>query len=151
MDPAGINNMVDVIVATGATISSTWISSGGPRPASTIRRSRSPDDDNAALLLYIDRIYDTYIDEEQLQDSHRHDQQDRGIARAQALFVARAFIREMGKISVEHGKKDNSLVKLPLYEPIFCLAFVDLLSAGFGLVKHHCVDAAKQRPYDGAR
>ncbi len=54
----------------------------------------------------------------------------------------------MGKYLVEHGKKDNSLVKLA-YEhdvPIFCPAFVDS-SAGFGLVKHQ-VDAAKAgKPY----
>ena len=54
----------------------------------------------------------------------------------------------MGNICVEHGKKDNSLVKLA-YEhdvPIFCPAFVDS-SAGFGLVKHQ-VDAMKAgRPY----
>ena len=54
----------------------------------------------------------------------------------------------MGKYLVEHGKKDNSLVKLA-YEhdvPIFCPAFVDS-SAGFGLVKHQ-VDAMKAgKPY----
>ena len=54
----------------------------------------------------------------------------------------------MGKYLVEHGKKENSLVKLA-YEhdvPIFCPAFVDS-SAGFGLVKHQ-VDAMKAgKPY----
>ena len=54
----------------------------------------------------------------------------------------------MGKYLVEHGKKENSLVKLA-YEhdvPIFCPAFVDS-SAGFGLVKHQ-VDAMKAgQPY----
>ena len=50
-------------------------------------------------------------------------------------YSSRAFIRQMGKYLVEHGKKDNSLVKL-CYEhdvPIFCPAFTDS-SAGFGLV-----------------
>jgi deoxyhypusine synthase len=54
----------------------------------------------------------------------------------------------MGKYLVEHGKKENSLVKLA-YEhdvPIFCPAFVDS-SAGFGLVKHQ-VDRMKEgKPY----
>ena len=63
-------------------------------------------------------------------------------------YSSRAFIREMGKYLVEHGKKENSLVKLA-YEhdvPIFCPAFTDS-SAGFGLVKHQ-VDAMKAgRPY----
>ncbi|HWU95916.1 MAG TPA: deoxyhypusine synthase, partial [Sphingomonas sp.] len=105
-----------------------------------------PDDDTLRSL-YIDRIYDTYIDEEQLQDC---DHTINVIAESlePKPYSSRAFIREMGKYLVEHGKKDNSLVKLA-YEhdvPIFCPAFVDS-SAGFGLVKHQ-VDAAKEgRPY----
>ncbi|MDE2340424.1 MAG: deoxyhypusine synthase family protein, partial [Alphaproteobacteria bacterium] len=91
---------------------------------------------------YIDRIYDTYIDEEQLQDC---DHTIGAIADSLAPggYSSRAFIRAMGKYLVEHGKKENSLVKLA-YEhdvPIFCPAFVDS-SAGFGLVKHQ-VDAMK--------
>src|SRR5580765_2196858 len=77
-----------------------------------------PDDDTLRSL-YIDRIYDTYIDEQQLQDCD---------------FT----IREMGKwLSEGNAKKHGSLVQLA-YEhdvPIFCPAFVDS-SAGFGLVKH---------------
>ena len=43
----------------------------------------------------------------------------------------------MGRYLSQHGKKDNSLVKLAFEHdvPIFCPAFVDS-SAGFGLVKH---------------
>ncbi|MDB5695423.1 MAG: deoxyhypusine synthase, partial [Sphingomonas bacterium] len=67
---------------------------------------------------------------------------------APKAYSSRAFIREMGKYLVEHGKKENSLVKLA-YEhdvPIFCPAFTDS-SAGFGLVKHQ-VDAMKAgKPY----
>jgi len=102
-----------------------------------------PDDDTLRSL-YIDRIYDTYIDEIALQDC------DFTIGQiADSLeprpYSSRAFIREMGKWLAEgHGKKDNSLVKLA-YEhdvPIFCPAFTDS-SAGFGLVKHQ-VDAMKR-------
>jgi deoxyhypusine synthase len=100
-----------------------------------------PDDDTLRSL-YIDRIYDTYIDEEALQET------DHTIAAiANGLepqpYSSRAFIREMGKWLQSHGKKENSLVKLA-YEhdvPIFCPAFTDS-SAGFGLVKHQ-VDAMK--------
>ena len=63
-------------------------------------------------------------------------------------YSSRAFIREMGKYLVEHGKKENSLVKLA-YEhdvPIFCPAFVDS-SAGFGLVKHQVDRAKAGKPY----
>jgi deoxyhypusine synthase len=104
-------------------------------------------DDNTLRSLYIDRIYDTYIDEEALQDC------DHTIGKiANSLepkaYSSRAFIREMGRYLAEHGKKENSLVKLA-YEhdvPIFCPAFVDS-SAGFGLVKHQ-VDAMKAgRPH----
>ncbi|WP_375270098.1 deoxyhypusine synthase [Sphingomonas sp.] len=138
------NKMVDVIVATGATIVDMDFFEGlGHKHYQALE---VPDDDTLRSL-YIDRIYDTYIDEEQLQDC------DFTINKiAESLepkpYSSRAFIREMGKYLVEHGKKENSLVKLA-YEhdvPIFCPAFVDS-SAGFGLVKHQ-VDAAKEgRPY----
>lgn len=138
------NNMVDVVIATGATIVDMDFFEGlGHKHYQALE---IPDDDTLRSL-YIDRIYDTYIDEEQLQDC------DFTINKiAESLepkpYSSRAFIREMGKYLVEHGKKENSLVKLA-YEhdvPIFCPAFVDS-SAGFGLVKHQ-VDAAKEgRPY----
>ncbi len=138
------NNMVDAIVATGATIVDMDFFEGlGHKHYQALE---IPDDDTLRSL-YIDRIYDTYIDEEQLQDC------DHTIgAIADSLepkaYSSRAFIREMGRYLVEHGKKENSLVKLA-YEhdvPIFCPAFVDS-SAGFGLVKHQ-VDAMKAgKPY----
>ena len=138
------SNMVDGIVATGASIVDMDFFEGlGHKHYQALE---IPDDDTLRSL-YIDRIYDTYIDEEQLQDC------DHTIyAIANSLeprpYSSRAFIREMGKYLVEHGKKDNSLVKLA-YEhdvPIFCPAFVDS-SAGFGLVKHQ-VDRAKEgKPY----
>lgn len=138
------NNMVDVIVATGATIVDMDFFEGlGHKHYQALE---IPDDDTLRSL-YIDRIYDTYIDEEQLQDC------DHTINKiAESLdpkpYSSRAFIREMGKYLVEHGKKDNSLVKLA-YEhdvPIFCPAFVDS-SAGFGLVKHQVDRAKAGQPY----
>jgi deoxyhypusine synthase len=138
------SNMVDVIVATGASIVDMDFFEGlGHKHYQALE---VPDDDTLRSL-YIDRIYDTYIDEEQLQDC---DFTINKIANAlePKAYSSRAFIREMGKYLVEHGKKDNSLVKLA-YEhdvPIFCPAFVDS-SAGFGLVKHQ-VDRAKEgKPY----
>ncbi len=138
------SNMVDAVVATGASIVDMDFFEGlGHKHYQALE---VPDDDTLRSL-YIDRIYDTYIDEEQLQDC------DHTILKiANSLepkgYSSRAFIREMGKYLVEHGKKDNSLVKLA-YEhdvPIFCPAFVDS-SAGFGLVKHQ-VDRAKEgKPY----
>jgi deoxyhypusine synthase len=138
------SNMVDGIVATGASIVDMDFFEGlGHKHYQALEIP----DDNTLRSLYIDRIYDTYIDEEQLQDC------DFTIGKiADSLepkpYSSRAFIREMGKYLVEHGKKENSLVKLA-YEhdvPIFCPAFVDS-SAGFGLVKHQ-VDRMKEgKPY----
>ena len=138
------NNMVDAVVATGATIVDMDFFEGlGHKHYQALE---IPDDDTLRSL-YIDRIYDTYIDEEQLQDC------DHTIAAiADSLparpYSSRAFIREMGKYLAEHGKKPNSLVKLA-YEhdvPIFCPAFVDS-SAGFGLVKHQVEAMKAGKPY----
>jgi deoxyhypusine synthase len=138
------SNMVDVIVATGATIVDMDFFEGlGHKHYQALE---VPDDDTLRSLL-IDRIYDTYIDEEQLQHVD-HTIFEIAETLEPKAYSSRAFIREMGKYLVEHGKKDNSLVKLA-YEhdvPIFCPAFVDS-SAGFGLVKHQ-VDAVKAgKPY----
>lgn len=138
------NNMVDGIVATGASIVDMDFFEGlGYKHYQALEVP----DDNTLRSLYIDRIYDTYIDEEQLQDC------DGTIFKiAESLepkaYSSRAFIREMGKYLSEHGKKENSLVKLA-YEhnvPVFCPAFVDS-SAGFGLVKHQVERAKAGKPY----
>jgi deoxyhypusine synthase len=138
------SNMVDGIVATGASIVDMDFFEGlGHKHY----QAQEIPDDMVLRSLYIDRIYDTYIDEEQLQDC------DHTIGRiANSLepkaYSSRAFIRAMGKYLVEHGKKENSLVKLA-YEhdvPIFCPAFVDS-SAGFGLVKHQVDRMKAGQPY----
>jgi deoxyhypusine synthase len=138
------SGMVDVIVATGATIVDMDFFEGlGHKHYQALE---IPDDDTLRSL-YIDRIYDTYIDEEALQNVD-HTIFEIAETLAPKAYSSRAFIREMGKYLVKNGKKENSLVKLA-YEhdvPIFCPAFVDS-SAGFGLVKHQ-VDAAKAgKPY----
>ena len=138
------SNMVDGIVATGATIVDMDFFEGlGHKHYQALE---IPDDDTLRSL-YIDRIYDTYIDEEELQHVDHTIFEIAELLEPRA-YSSREFIREMGKYLVEHGKKENSLVKLA-YEhdvPIFCPAFVDS-SAGFGLVKHQ-VDAMKEkRPY----
>jgi deoxyhypusine synthase len=133
------NNMVDAIVATGATIvDMDFFEALGHKHYQALE---IPDDDTLRSL-YIDRIYDTYIDEEALQETD-HTIAEIAAALEPRPYSSRAFIREMGKWLQSHGKKENSLVKLA-YEhdvPIFCPAFTDS-SAGFGLVKHQ-VDAMK--------
>ena len=127
------NNMIDAIVSTGAAIVDMDFFEGlgfkHYQASSTV-------DDRELRDLYIDRIYDTYIDEEDLQ-SCDHTIYEIANSLEPRAYSSREFIKEMGKYLVKHGKKKNSLVKLA-YEknvPIFCPAFVDS-SAGFGLVKH---------------
>ncbi|MFT8796643.1 1,9-bis(guanidino)-5-aza-nonane synthase [Zymomonas mobilis] len=138
------SNMIDGVVATGASIVDMDFFEGlGHKHYQALEVP----DDMTLRSLYIDRIYDTYIDEEQLQDC------DNTIYKiAESLnpggYSSRAFIREMGRYLSEHGKKENSLVKLA-YEhdvPIFCPAFVDS-SAGFGLVKHQVERIRDKKPY----
>ena len=127
------NNMVDAVVATGAAIVDMdfFEALGYKHYKGTYNV-----DDKLLRDLYIDRIYDTYIDEEELQNC------DMIVAKiADSLeprpYSSREFIREMGKYLTKHSKKKDSLVQV-CYEhnvPIFCPAFSDS-SAGFGLVKH---------------
>ena len=138
------SNMIDGVVATGASIVDMDFFEGlGHKHYQALEVA----DDNTLRSLYIDRIYDTYIDEEQLQDC------DHTIGKiADSLepkpYSSRAFIREMGRYLAEHGKKENSLVKLAHEHdvPIFCPAFVDS-SAGFGLVKHQVERMKAGKPY----
>jgi deoxyhypusine synthase len=127
------HNMVDVIVATGATIvDMDFFEALGFK-----HYKGSPYvDDKKLRELYIDRIYDTFIDEEQLQVC---DGTIKKIADSldRRPYSSREFIREMGKYLTENAKKPDSLVQTA-YEndvPIFCPAFSDS-SAGFGLVAH---------------
>jgi deoxyhypusine synthase len=127
------HNMVDVVVATGASIvDMDFFEALGFK-----HYQGSPTADDRKLReLYIDRIYDTYIDEEQLQAC---DMTVKKIADRlpPKPYSSREFIREMGRYLTTHAVKKGSLVELAYRHnvPIFCPAFVDS-SAGFGLVKH---------------
>jgi deoxyhypusine synthase len=127
------NNMIDAIVATGASIvDMDFFEALGYKHY----KGTPFVDDRMLRNNYIDRIYDTYIDEEELQNC---DDTVRKIADSlePRPYSSREFIREMGKYLVDHSVKKDSLVQV-CYEndvPIFCPAFSDS-SAGFGLVKH---------------
>jgi len=127
------HNMVDAVVATGAAIvDMDFFEALGFR-----HYKGSPFvHDRKLRELYIDRIYDTFIDEEQLQicDNTVKEIADSLPPRP---YSSREFIREMGKYLTKNAEKPDSLVQTA-YEndvPIFCPAFSDS-SAGFGLVKH---------------
>ena len=127
------NNMVDAIVATGAAI----VDMDFFEALGFSHYQGSPHaDDQMLRSLYIDRIYDTYIDEEQLQHCDRT-VKEIADALAPRPYSSREFIWEMGKYLTTHAKQKDSLVQAA-YEndvPIFCPAFSDS-SAGFGLVLH---------------
>lgn len=127
------NNMVDAVVATGASIvDMDFFEALGFKHY----KGTPFVNDHELRSRYIDRIYDTYIDEEQLQEC------DKTIGKiADSLeprpYSSREFIREMGRWLTKNSKKKDSLVQAA-YEndvPIFCPAFSDS-SAGFGLVLH---------------
>jgi deoxyhypusine synthase len=127
-------NMVDVVVATGASVvDMDFFEALGFRH---YKGSLSVDD-KILRRLYIDRIYDTYIDEEELQTC---DNIIKSIADElePRVYSSREFIREMGRFLAKGGaRKQESLVQIAYEQevPIFCPAFSDS-SAGFGLVKH---------------
>jgi deoxyhypusine synthase len=127
------NNMIDAIVATGASIvDMDFFEALGFKHY----RGTPFTDDRMLRDNYIDRIYDTYIDEEELQHC---DMTVRLIADSlePRPYSSREFIREMGRYLVTHSVKKDSLVQACFEHdvPIFCPAFSDS-SAGFGLVKH---------------
>ena len=127
------HTMVDAIVATGASIvDMDFFEALGFKHY----KGSSFVDDQELRKLYIDRIYDTFIDEEQLQvcDNAIKEIADSLSPRP---YSSREFICQMGKYLVENTEKPDSLIQIA-YEndvPIFCPAFSDS-SAGFGLVKH---------------
>ena len=142
------HNMVDAIVATGASIvDMDFFEALGFKHY----KGSQFVDDKQLRELYIDRIYDTYIDEEQLQAC------DKAIKEIAELLEpkphsSREFIKEMGKYLVKHSKKKDSLVQAA-YEhnvPIFCPAFSDS-SAGFGLVLHKTEHPDKHLSIDSVK
>ncbi len=127
------NNMVDAVIATGATIvDMDFFEALGFKHY----KGQVNVDDNLLRKLYIDRIYDTFIDEQQLQVC---DQTVKKIADKiePGPYSSREFIAEMGKYLTKHSKKKDSLIETAYKKnvPIFCPAFSDS-SAGFGLVCH---------------
>lgn len=142
------NRMIDAIVATGASIiDMDFFEALGFKHY----RGSQEVPDKKLREYYIDRIYDTYIDEDDLQVCD-------GTVKlvADSLeprpYSSREFIGELGKYLVQHSVKKDSLVQAA-YEnnvPIFCPAFSDS-SAGFGLVKHQWERPEKHVTIDSVR
>lgn len=127
------NNMVDAIVSTGANIvDQDFFEALGFK-----HYKGTPFIDDAILRdMHVDRIYDTYIDEDDLRIC---DETTARIADSMkpGAYSSREFIVEMARYIEKNGHDRNSIV-YKAYEkgvPIFCPAFSDC-SAGFGLVEH---------------
>ena len=141
-------NMVDAIVATGASIiDMDFFEALGFKHY----QGSQFQDDTELRKNYIDRIYDTYIDEEELQHC------DKIIGEiADSLeprpYTSREFISELGKYLKKNAKKKGSLIEMSYdYQvPIFCPAFTDS-SAGFGLVMHQEKNPKKHMTIDSIR
>jgi deoxyhypusine synthase len=137
--------MMDAVVATGASIiDMDFFEALGFKHY----QAAGPVDDNVLRANYIDRIYDTYIDEEELQHCD-HTILEIADSLEPRPYSSRAFIYEIGRwLAAGGAKKTGSLIQTA-YEvgaPIFCPAFVDS-SAGFGLVKHQKQRIAAKKPY----
>lgn len=132
------NNMVDAIVSTGANIVDQdffeglgfrhYIAPGSPEAP--------PVDDPTLRDLAIDRIYDTYIDEDELRlcdDTTKKifDSLEPG------AYSSRELIDAMGAYLAQHHPQSRSIVRTAHQRriPIFVPAFSDC-SAGFGIVLH---------------
>jgi len=141
-------NMVDAIVATGASIvDMDFFEALGFRHY----RGRSDADDRVLRGLYIDRIYDTFIDEEELQACDRTVKEIADSLPARPCS-SREFIREMGRYLTLNAKKKDSLIQRAYEQevPIFCPAFSDS-SAGFGLVLHQHENPDKHLSLDSIK
>tara|TARA_Y100001970_G_scaffold217832_1_gene266914 strand:+ start:12903 stop:13949 length:1047 start_codon:yes stop_codon:yes gene_type:complete len=126
-------NMVDAIVATGASIiDMDFFEALGFKHY----QGSQFQDDKVLRENYIDRIYDTYIDEEQLQACDKKICEIANKLTPKA-YTSREFIKELGKYLKKNSKKKDSLIEVAYDHnvPIFCPAFTDS-SAGFGLVMH---------------
>ncbi|HOW60127.1 MAG TPA: deoxyhypusine synthase [Candidatus Moranbacteria bacterium] len=145
------NNMVDAIVATGASVvDMDFFEALGYK-----HYKGDVDVDNAELgELGIDRIYDTYTDDKELEKC--------GFVIAEIAdnlekrpYSSREFIWEMGRFLENNpniAKKKDSLIQWAFKKniPIFCPAFSDC-AAGFGLVKHQTENLKNHLTIDSVR
>jgi deoxyhypusine synthase len=135
-------NMVDAIVSTGANIvDQDFFEALGFQHYIAGDEYKYGNGDGDLRELMIDRIYDTFIDEEELRIC---DETTEKIINSLAprAYSSREIIREMGAYLEREGRTpaagNNDSIVFAAYEkqvPIFCPAFSDC-SAGFGFVAH---------------
>ncbi|MDD2773247.1 MAG: deoxyhypusine synthase [Elusimicrobiales bacterium] len=143
------NNMVDAIVSTGALmVDQDFFEALGFKHYIGTPYGV---DDNELRSLHIDRIYDTFIDEDELRVV---DETMREIADSlePRPWSSREFIGEMGRWLAKNAKNRDSVV-LAAYQkgvPIFVPAFSDC-SAGFGMALHQHASPGRHMSLDSAK
>lgn len=144
------NKMVDAIVSTGAImVDQDFFEALGFK-----HYVGSPYvDDNELRELHIDRIYDTYIDEDELRvcDDTTAEIFENLEPRP---YSSRELLWEFGKyLEDKGGPKVNDSVVYSAYKnniPIFVPAFSDC-SAGFGIVMHQHKNKEKHLSFDSGK
>lgn len=144
------NNMVDAIVSTGAImVDQDFFEALGYKHYIGTPFS----DDNQLRDLHIDRIYDTYIDEDELRicDDTTAEIFDSLEPRP---YSSRELLWEFGKYLENNGgpKVDDSVIYAAYKHnvPIFVPAFSDC-SAGFGIVMHQHKNPEKHLSFDSGK
>ncbi len=144
------NNMVDAIVSTGAImVDQDFFEALGFKHYIGTPFS----DDNLLRDLHIDRIYDTYIDEDELRicDDTTAKIFDSLEPRP---YSSRELLWEFGKYLEKNGgpKVDDSVIYAAYKNnvPIFVPAFSDC-SAGFGFIVHQTQNPDKHVSIDSAK
>jgi deoxyhypusine synthase len=136
------HRMADAIVSTGANIvDQDFFEALGFRHYIAGDEYKYGNGDAQLRELMIDRIYDTFIDEEELRICDETTQKVIDSLEPRP-YSSREIIREFGAYLKANGrtpeKGNNDSIILAAYEkdvPIFCPAFSDC-SAGFGFVAH---------------
>ena len=145
-----MNNMVDAIVSTGAImVDQDLFEALGFKHYKGTKFA----DDNELRDLHIDRIYDTYIDEDELRIC---DETCGKIfdSMEPKPYSSREFLWEFGKYLENNGgpKVDDSVIWAAYKKnvPIFVPAFSDC-SAGFGFIVHQTNNPENHVSVDSAK
>ena len=144
------NNMVDAIVSTGALmVDQDFFEALGFK-----HYIGSPFvDDNEMRELHIDRIYDTFIDEDELRICDETTQKIFDSLEPRP-YSSRELLWQFGKYLDENGgpKVEDSVIFAAYKKnvPIFVPAFSDC-SAGFGIVMHQHNNPEKHVSFDSGK
>ncbi|MHB2025577.1 MAG: 1,9-bis(guanidino)-5-aza-nonane synthase [Elusimicrobiota bacterium] len=142
------NNMVDAVVSTGANIvDQDFFEALGFKHYKGSKWLNDKD----LRSLRIDRIYDTFIDEDDLGETDAATSEIAASLKPKP-YSSREFIEEMGKYLVKKSRVKDSVV-LSAYQksvPIFVPAFSDC-SAGFGLLHHQWHNPEEHVSIDSAK